>query len=104
MAIFYPFVMDLFWSANTGTHARSDLRIVLLLKTLSFTFSALQLRHGYPPPASYRSVALNMLQYSSTRFASTYAILPNLAASRAGFQLAPDPTVQMPMTVFVISA
>ncbi|KAK9863698.1 hypothetical protein WJX84_001768 [Apatococcus fuscideae] len=54
MAIFYPFVMNLFWSANTGTHARSDLRIILLLKTLSFTFSALQLRHGYPPPASYR--------------------------------------------------
>ncbi|KAK9858804.1 hypothetical protein WJX84_000839, partial [Apatococcus fuscideae] len=54
IAIFYPFVMNLFWSANTGTHARSDLRIILVLKSLSFAFSALQLRHGYPPPASYR--------------------------------------------------
>ena len=37
--------------------ARMHLRLLLLLKCASFALGALQLRSGYPPPASYRCAA-----------------------------------------------
>ena len=40
-------------SAATGPPPRDHLRILLALKSASFALSALQLRTGYPPPASY---------------------------------------------------
>jgi hypothetical protein len=46
--------MTLFWSPLTGPTAHFHLRMVILLKSCSFAFNALQLRNGYPPPASYR--------------------------------------------------
>ncbi|CAL8464921.1 g4456 [Coccomyxa elongata] len=54
MALFYWYTMVLFWSPATSTTAKLHLRILMAIKSLSFTFSALQLRNGYPPPASYR--------------------------------------------------
>jgi hypothetical protein len=32
--------------------------VLIAIKSLYFTFSALQLRNGYPPPASYRCACL----------------------------------------------
>ncbi len=58
MALFYWYTMTLFWSPATSTTAKLHLRILMAIKSLSFTFSALQLRNGYPPPASYRCVPL----------------------------------------------
>lgn len=55
MVLFYWYTMSLFWSPATSTGAKLHLRILVAIKSLSFTFSALQLRNGYPPPASYRS-------------------------------------------------
>lgn len=55
MVLFYWYTMTLFWSPATSTGAKLHLRILMAIKSLSFTFSALQLRNGYPPPASYRS-------------------------------------------------
>lgn len=54
MVLFYWYTMTLFWSPATSTTAKLHLRVLMALKSLSFTFSALQLRNGYPPPASYR--------------------------------------------------
>lgn len=49
------YAMALFWSpGQTSNAARMHLRIFTALKSLSFVFSALQLRSGYPPPASYQ--------------------------------------------------
>ena len=54
MALFYWYTMMLFWSPATGAVAKTHLRVLMAIKSLYFTFSALQLRNGYPPPASYR--------------------------------------------------
>ena len=54
MALFYWYTMTLFWSPATGAAAKTHLRVLMAIKSLYFTFSALQLRNGYPPPASYR--------------------------------------------------
>lgn len=54
MALFYSYAMALFWSPLTGSTAHFHLRTVILLKSCSFAFNALQLRNGYPPPASYQ--------------------------------------------------
>ena len=54
MALFYWYTMTLFWSPATGAAAKTHLRILIAIKSLYFTFSAMQLRNGYPPPASYR--------------------------------------------------
>jgi len=54
MVLFYWYCLTLFWSVTTGTTAKAHLRIILLLKSITFAFSALQLRSGYPSPASYR--------------------------------------------------
>ena len=54
MALFYWYTMTLFWSPATGAVAKTHLRVLMAIKSLYFTFSALQLRNGYPPPASYR--------------------------------------------------
>ena len=45
--------MHLFWSPATGGAAKAHLRVWVALRALSFALSALQLRHGYPPQASY---------------------------------------------------
>ena len=45
--------MSLFWSPLTSPTAPACLRTLLLLRCASFALSALQLRAGYPPPASY---------------------------------------------------
>lgn len=51
----YWYCLALYWSPSevSGT-ARAHLRAFAALKSLSFVFSALQLRSGYPPPASYQ--------------------------------------------------
>jgi len=54
MALFYWYTMMLFWSPATGGVAKTHLRVLIAIKSLYFTFSAMQLRNGYPPPASYR--------------------------------------------------
>ena len=54
MAVFYVYVLKLFWSPTTSSTARSHLRVVVLLKSCAFVLYALQLRHTYPPRASYR--------------------------------------------------
>ena len=48
--------MHLFWSPATGDAAKAHLRMWVALRALSFALSALQLRHGYPPQASYTYV------------------------------------------------
>jgi hypothetical protein len=54
MVLFYWYCLTLFWSVHTGDTAKTHLRVILLLKSITFAFSALQLRSGYPSPASYR--------------------------------------------------
>ena len=54
MVLFYWYTMTLFWSPATGGVAKTHLRVLIAIKSLYFTFSAMQLRNGYPPPASYR--------------------------------------------------
>lgn len=54
MVLFYWYTMTLFWSPATGAAAKTHLRALIAIKSLYFTFSAMQLRNGYPPPASYR--------------------------------------------------
>ena len=54
MVLFYWYCLSLFWSGTTGATAKTHLRVILLLKSITFAFSALQLRSGYPSPASYR--------------------------------------------------
>ena len=54
MVLFYWYTMTLFWSPATGGAAKMHLRVLIAIKSLYFTFSAMQLRNGYPPPASYR--------------------------------------------------
>lgn len=45
--------LHLFWSPATGGAAKAHLRVWVALRAVSFALSALQLRHGYPPPAAY---------------------------------------------------
>lgn len=54
MALFYYYTFSLFWSPFTGSKSRNQLRLLMLIKTASFALSALQLRSGYPPRASFR--------------------------------------------------
>lgn len=51
--------MHLFWGPATGGAAKAHLRVWVALRALSFALSALQLRHGYPPQASYMYVQCN---------------------------------------------
>lgn len=53
LLLFIPFTMRLFWSPATGPLAHTHLRVFLLLKCVSFTLNALQLRSGFPPRASF---------------------------------------------------
>ena len=49
------YALHLFWSPlETSGGAKAHLRVFLLLRSISFVLSTLQLRSGYPPPASYR--------------------------------------------------
>lgn len=49
------YALHLFWSPlETSSGAKAHLRVFLLLRSISFALSTLQLRSGYPPPASYR--------------------------------------------------
>ena len=51
----YWYCLSLFWSPlEVSGAARGHLRVFAALKSLVFVFSALQLRSGYPPPASYQ--------------------------------------------------
>jgi hypothetical protein len=53
------YALHLFWSPlETSGGAKAHLRVFLLLRSVSFALSTLQLRSGYPPPASYRRVLL----------------------------------------------
>ncbi|KAA6417866.1 MAG: hypothetical protein FRX49_12164, partial [Trebouxia sp. A1-2] len=54
MALFYYYTFSLFWSPFSSSSARNQLRLLMLMKTASFALSALQLRSGYPPRASFR--------------------------------------------------
>lgn len=53
MALLLPVAMSQYWSPAAGAWPRFHLRALLLLKVASFCLSALQLRGGYPPRASY---------------------------------------------------
>ena len=55
MTLFFWYCSTLVWSpADPAAHTpRDHLRVLLALKAASFALSALQLRTGYPPPASY---------------------------------------------------
>ena len=66
MVLFYWYTMTLFWSPATGAVAKAHLRVLIAIKSLYFTFSAMQLRNGYPPPASYRSDSLPGWQRTHT--------------------------------------
>ncbi|KAL6770350.1 hypothetical protein ACKKBG_A34605 [Auxenochlorella protothecoides x Auxenochlorella symbiontica] len=55
MAVFFSYCLSLFWSPATSGRAHAHLRTLVALKCISFAMSALQLRTGYPPPASYRN-------------------------------------------------
>ena len=60
----YWYCLSLFWSPlEVSGAARGHLRVFAALKSLVFVFSALQLRSGYPPPASYQ---YELLQIQST--------------------------------------
>jgi hypothetical protein len=51
----YWYCLSLFWAPlEVSGAARGYLRVFAALKSLVFVFSALQLRSGYPPPASYQ--------------------------------------------------
>ena len=54
MALFYWYTLLLFWSGATSGGAKAHLRVLMAAKSASFALCALQLRNGYPPPASYR--------------------------------------------------
>ena len=58
MGLFYAYTLSLFWSPATSGAAKAHLRVLMAAKSLSFVFAALQLRNGYPPPASYRCVCV----------------------------------------------
>eukprot|EP00887_Chlorella_sp_A99_P004668 scaffold4.g4668.t1 len=53
LALYFWYCLSLFWSPMASAAARAHLRVLLLLKSPAFALSALQLRTGYPPPASY---------------------------------------------------
>ena len=58
MGLFFWYSLSLFWSPATSAAAKAHLRVLMAAKTVSFVFSALQLRNGFPPPASYRRALL----------------------------------------------
>lgn len=51
----FAYVMRLYWSPTTLPGARWYLSMLCALRCVSFALNALQLRSGYPPPASYRA-------------------------------------------------
>lgn len=54
-ALVYWYCLSLFWAPlEVSGAARGHLRVFAALKSLVFVFAALQLRSGYPPPASYQ--------------------------------------------------
>ncbi len=53
MALYFWYCLTLFWSPPASLATRFHLKAVILIKAASFALSALQLRSGYPPPASY---------------------------------------------------
>ena len=54
LGLYFGYCLSLFWSPLASAGARAHLRTLILIKSASFVLSALQLRTGYPPPASYR--------------------------------------------------
>jgi hypothetical protein len=52
LALYFYYCTSLAW-APSAHPARAHLRALIALKCGSFAASALQLRTGYPPPASY---------------------------------------------------
>ena len=55
LLVTFWYCLSLFWSPlETSGGAKAHLRAFILLRCASFACSALQLRSGYPPPASYR--------------------------------------------------
>ncbi len=51
----FAYIMRLYWSQSTLPSARIYLSMLCVLRCVSFALNALQLRSGYPPPASYRA-------------------------------------------------
>lgn len=74
----------LVWSmGNSSTVHLMYLRMFLLLKCTSFALSALQLRSGYPPPASYSNgmgrhtfVFMRSISITSSAFFHIFAAIP----------------------------
>lgn len=61
LLVSYWYCLSLFWSPlETSGGAKAHLRAFILLRSASFACSALQLRSGYPPPASYRHAPLSL--------------------------------------------
>lgn len=55
LGVTFGYVMRLYWSPSTLPSARWYLSMLCALRCVSFALNALQLRSGYPPPASYRA-------------------------------------------------
>lgn len=56
LTLIIPLCMSLFWSpvaASSSSRARQHIRVFLVLKAASWVSSALQLRSGFPPRASF---------------------------------------------------
>ena len=71
----YWYCLALYWSPSQGSGtARAHLRAFAALKSLSFVFSALQLRSGYPPPASYQCAGAAAATTTSPPAPSPYSM------------------------------
>lgn len=53
LLLFVPLSMSLFWSPVASASTRQHVRVFMLLKAASWVSSALQLRSGFPPRASF---------------------------------------------------
>jgi hypothetical protein len=53
LLLFVPLSMSLFWSPVASASTRQHVRVFMLLKSASWVSSALQLRSGFPPRASF---------------------------------------------------
>jgi hypothetical protein len=68
LLLFIPFCMSLFWSPaapSSSSRAREHIRVFLVLKAASWVSSALQLRSGFPPRASFTGGGRQMFVFYS---------------------------------------
>jgi hypothetical protein len=68
LLLFIPFCMSLFWSpvvSSSSSRPKEHLRVFLVLKAASWVSSALQLRSGFPPRASFTGGGRQMFVFYS---------------------------------------